>query len=207
MNTATSEHSQTAQHGYRTASTGQCQLKTAAAPTPAAETANSELAAPSATERTVVGTPTGETMSVEEASGVAFDAPNVNFHVKLRWVDRNTARDVDVQTAWRRAVPIDAPDYGYDAARLYELADPYSVVLLAGGGELRTVLYADPIEIVDDHLETCPDCGLRHTSTASVDDVLTVAGGEYTFLFGDQCHWCHGPHPEIERRAKQADVL
>ncbi|CDK38203.1 hypothetical protein BN903_403 [Halorubrum sp. AJ67] len=48
-------------------------------------------------------------------------APQASNHVQLQWWSRNPNRDIDIQTAWRLSVPIGAPDYHYDNARLIRL--------------------------------------------------------------------------------------
>lgn len=111
-------------------------------------------------------------------------APHASRHVKLSWWKRNPKRDIDVQTAWRQGVPIEAPNYSYDKARLHE---PSDTVLLARGGTLTTVLYAEGIELEDDHLVICPRCDQRYELTPNLNS--------------QGCHWCEGPSPEIQAAA------
>jgi len=111
-------------------------------------------------------------------------APKATRHAKLAWWKRNADRNVDIQTAWREGVPIEAPNYNYDDARLHE---PSGIVLLARDDSLTTVLYADGIELEDDHLIECPCCEQRYEPTANMNE----AG----------CPWCEGPSPEIQAAA------
>lgn len=142
----------------------------------------------------------------DESSGASFEMPDADHHIRLRWASRNSARDVDVRTGWRRGVPVELPDYGYQHARLYELAEPHPVVLLETAGSLDTVLYADSIHVVDDHLETCDECGNRYTTTDEIGRLLELAGSGYTVLYGDHCHWCRGPHPRIDDLSTEARI-
>jgi hypothetical protein len=113
-------------------------------------------------------------------------APKVQPHVKLAWWKRNPERSIDVQTAWREGIPIEAPNYSYDNARLHE---PSGTVLLARNDVLKTVIYADGIELADDHLTECPRCEQRYEKTPNLNEC--------------GCPWCEDLPAEIKAAAYQ----
>lgn len=108
-------------------------------------------------------------------------APQVTRHAQLAWWKRNNNRDVDIQTAWRKSPPIQAPNYIYDKARLHE---PSGIVLLSRNDSLTTVLFAETIELEADHLVECPNCEQRYEKTADMNE--------------GECPWCKGPDTEVQ---------
>lgn len=119
------------------------------------------------------------------------DTPHPTNHIKLQWLKRNTNRNIDIRTGWRLGVPVRAPDYDYNTARLYEPAD---ILILERDGVMTTVLHSENIQLNDDHLVKCPCCGNRiEVDGVDTDDPEAIANA---------CHWCNGEADHIRKSAK-----
>lgn len=112
-------------------------------------------------------------------------APTASNHVQLQWWSRNPNRSIDIQTAWRLGVPIGAPDYHYDNARLHA---PSGIIILSRNNRLVTVIYGEDIRTEDSHLKTCDHCGQRYDPKREDGD----------------CHWCSEPDQAIMSAAQPA---
>lgn len=110
--------------------------------------------------------------------------PKTTRHAQLAWWKRHPERSIDIQTAWREGIPIEAPNYTYDNARLHE---PSGTVLLSRENRLTTVLYSEGIELSGNHLDECSHCGQRYEQTPNMNE-----GG---------CPWCSDPDPEVQAAA------
>lgn len=109
-------------------------------------------------------------------------------HAIEQWQGRTPAQ-LSLVDAWRKAIPVEAPECDAETVRLYA---PYDVLLIDRGGVLRTVLYADDRtdlsglspcesceELVDPvRAERCPWCGYHLDVVTASDGIVLRRGGE-----------------------------
>jgi len=88
--------------------------------------------------------------------GEAARQPPATDHARRRWRERASAVDIDVETAWRRAVPVDAPQQVCDDARLYA---PCDVVFRVQDGCITSTWTANYDSLGTDRLGQCDSCG------------------------------------------------
>ncbi|WP_175480044.1 hypothetical protein [Natrinema salaciae] len=82
-----------------------------------------------------------------------------------------------VLEAWHEGVPVGLPHYSFGRARLHS---PTGTIMGARNGVIITVLNRGEQEVNDDHLHSCPECGLLYEVSSDDRD----------------CHWCDDSHGE-----------
>lgn len=97
------------------------------------------------------------------------DGRVVTRHCDLRWKQRTPPTAVGLRQAWDEAVPVGSDDV-YGQCRLYE---PFDVLIVVADGAFKTVKYVNDLDLNDDHLVECDECGYRFHPGQS-----------------DGCHWC-----------------
>ena len=108
--------------------------------------------------------------------------PILTAHAVERWAERvcNEQRGWapwDLPDEFERSPPVGIPGPG--RGRLHAPTDSvlvYTRDWSLGPPVVVTVLYADPIELADDHLKVCDECGLRYEDRGD-----------------ERCPWSHDP--------------
>jgi hypothetical protein len=114
------------------------------------------------------------------AVGQTADGKTVTDHAVMRWWQRTPVQNPPrLEVAWERAVSVGASDVS-GTVRLYE---PLERLIVAHGGKIRTVMYADAEELNTDHLKQCEYCDqLWNPSDPDVES----------------CTWCEGDDSDSE---------
>lgn len=79
----------------------------------------------------------------------------MSAHARQQWTKRTPA-DIPLETAWNRAVDVEAPEADSTHSRLYP---PYNALLLVKHTTVTTVLHNDSTRLNTPGLSDCPRCG------------------------------------------------
>lgn len=105
--------------------------------------------------------------------------PAVTDHARRRWAERAPSADIDLTTAWERAIAVGAPQQACDVARLYA---PQDVVLRLQNGRITSVWPANYDTLDTGHLGRCAECSN-----------LEQFDGP-----GQTCRWCQSRTATVE---------
>lgn len=97
--------------------------------------------------------------------------PIVTAHAAMRWSERMPSATVDVGTAWRTGIPVEAPKCDCDSATLYP---PEDALFLRKNDRIVTVLPADYTRLDMEKFVWCMNCNCVTTLKRS----------------WDRCEWC-----------------
>mgnify|MGYP000241768768 CR=1 FL=1 len=103
----------------------------------------------------------------------------ITDHARERWSERAVTAELDIETAWHRSIPVEAPERDADMARLYS---PSDVLFVVRGGVVTTVCPANYGSLEISELGQCTSCGNldRHR-------------------YGEAaCRWCGATHRRVE---------
>lgn len=112
-------------------------------------------------------------------SSRATDQPAVTDHARRRWGERAPQTALQLERAWRKSLPVRAPERACESARLYAPAD---VLLVVSGGAITTVCPANYDSLQTAHLGMCSNC-------ANLDRFGSETTG---------CRWCGDEPVRVE---------
>lgn len=133
----------------------------------------------STSRQTAIGGDCGAARQTERSLDAGYDTPAVSAHARQRWSERAPASELDIETAWRRALTVENPDADCDTLRLYAPAD---VVFRLQGGVITSVWPANYDSLTTAALGECGRCG-------NLDRFRTPTAA---------CRWCGGHADTIE---------
>ncbi|MBB6090852.1 hypothetical protein [Halobacterium salinarum] len=116
-------------------------------------------------------------MSVHYTHQQSYVPPINRPHAPEQWRKRTPA-EIDIEAAWKLAIPVRAPECNAQDVRLYA---PYDALLLVRGGLLRTALLSDHRTDLAG-LFPCPSC----------DDLVDP-------IRSDCCPWCDAVLEDVAR--------
>jgi len=103
----------------------------------------------------------------------------ITDHARMRWAERASDAESDIETALVRSIPVDAPQRECDSARLYA---PCDVVFRVQDGKITSVWPANYDTLATDDLGRCEKC----------ENLERFTGVEQI------CRWCRSHAATIE---------